>query len=176
MRKRLISILLYFMIFFCFLLQSTLFKRLSFGGIAPNLLLITTTSIGFMRGEKRGLLAGFVSGLFVDIFFGDVIGLYAMIYMYIGFLNGKFCRIFYPEDLKLPLALITLSDLSYGMICYMILFLLRGRLNFPYFFFHIILPEAVYTIVMSIFLYPLLLNLYKRLSVNEEDRSEPEFV
>lgn len=175
MRKRVLSILFYFIMFFCFLLQCTLFKRLSFGGISPNLLLITTTSIGFMRGEKQGLMAGFVSGLFIDIFFGDVIGLYAMIYMYIGFLNGKFSRIFYPEDLKLPLALITLSDLSYGMICYIVLFLLRGRLNFPYFFVHIILPETVYTIVMSIFLYPILLTLYKRLN-GDEDRSEPEFV
>lgn len=175
MRKRLLSVLFYLIMFFCFLLQSTLFKRLSFGGISPNLLLITTTSVGFMRGEKQGLLAGFVSGLFVDIFFGDVIGLYAMIYMYIGFLNGKFSRIFYPEDLKLPLALITLSDLSYGMICYIVLFLLRGRFNFPYFFLHIILPETVYTIVMSILLYPVLLTLYKRLNV-DEDRSEPDFV
>lgn len=128
-----------------------------------------------MRGEKHGLMAGFINGLFVDVFFGDVIGLYAMIYMYIGFLNGKFSKIFYPEDLKLPLALITLSDLSYGMVCYIVLFLLRGRLNFPYFFVHIILPETVYTIVMSIFLYPILLTLYKRLNV-DEDRSEPEFV
>lgn len=175
MRKKLLSVLFYLIMFFCFLLQSTLFKRLSFGGISPNLLLITTTSVGFMRGEKQGLLAGFVSGLFVDIFFGDVIGLYAMIYMYIGFLNGKFSRIFYPEDLKLPLALITLSDLSYGMICYIILFLLRGRFNFPYFFLHIILPETVYTIVMSIVLYPILLTLYKRLNI-DEDRSEADFV
>lgn len=175
MRKKLLSVLFYLIMFLCFLLQSTLFKRLSFGGIGPNLLLITTTSVGFMRGEKQGLLAGFVSGLFVDIFFGDVIGLYAMIYMYIGFLNGKFSRIFYPEDLKLPLALITLSDLSYGMICYIILFLLRGRFNFPYFFLHIILPETVYTIVMSIILYPILLTLYKRLNV-DEDRSEADFV
>lgn len=175
MRKKILSVSFYFIMFFCFILQCTLFKRLSFGGISPNLLLITTTSIGFMRGEKQGLLAGFVSGLFVDIFFGDVIGLYAMIYMYIGYLNGKFSRIFYPEDMKLPLALITLSDLSYGMICYIVLFLLRGRLNFPYFFFHIILPETVYTIVMSIVFYPILLTLYKRLNI-DEDRSETDFV
>ena len=175
MRKRLLSVLFYFIMFFCFILQCTLFKRLSFGGISPNLLLITTTSLGFMRGEKQGLLAGFVSGLFVDIFFGDVIGLYAMLYMYIGYLNGKFSRIFYPEDIKLPLALITLSDLSYGMVCYIVLFLLRVRLNFPYFFFHIILPETVYTIVMSIILYPILLTIYKRLNI-DEDRSETDFV
>lgn len=175
MRKKLLSILFFFIMFFCFLLQSTIFKRLSFGGISPNLLIITTTSIGFMRGEKQGLMAGFICGLFIDIFYGDVIGLYAMLYMYIGYLNGKFSRIFYPEDIKLPLALIALSDLSYGMICYIVLFLLRGRLNFPYFFLHIILPETVYTIVMSIILYPILLYLYKKLNV-EENRSEESLV
>lgn len=174
MRKRILSVLFYLIMFICFLLQCTLFKRLSFGGIGPNLLLITTTSIGFMRGEKKGLLAGFVGGLFVDIFFGDVIGLYAMLYMYIGYLNGKFSRIFYPEDLTLPLVLITLSDLSYGMICYIVLFLLRGRFNFSYFFTHIILPETVYTILMSILLYPVLLALYKRLNM-DENRSETDF-
>lgn len=175
MRKKLLSVLFLFIMFFCFLLQGTLFKKLSFGGISPNLLIITTTSIGFMRGEKQGLLAGFVSGLFIDIFFGDVIGLYALIYMYIGFLNGKFSKIFYPEDIKLPLALITLSDLSYGMICYIVLFLLRGRLNFPYFFRRIIIPETVYTIVMSIILYPVLLYCYKRLNA-DDNRSETDFV
>ncbi len=175
MRKKILSILFFFIMFFCFLLQSTIFKRLSFGGISPNLLIITTTSIGFMRGEKQGLMAGFICGLFIDIFYGDVIGLYAMLYMYIGYLNGKFSRIFYPEDIKLPLALIALSDLSYGMICYIVLFLLRGRLNFPYFFLHIILPETVYTIVMSIILYPILLYLYKKLNV-EENRSEESLV
>jgi len=175
MKNRLLSVLFFFIMFFCFLLQSTVFKKLSFGGISPNLLVIVTTSIGFMRGEKPGLIAGFLCGMFIDIFFGDVIGLYAMIYMYIGYLNGKFSRIFYPEDLKLPLGLITLSDLSYGMICYIVLFLLRGRLNFSYFFLHIILPETVYTIFMSIILYPVLLYLYKKLNV-QEDRSEIDFV
>lgn len=168
------SVLFIFISFFCFLLQSTLFKRFSFGGIGPNLLMITTTSIGFMRGEKEGIVAGFFSGLFIDIFFGNVIGLYALIYMYLGYLNGKFSRIFYPEDIKLPMALIALSDLSYGMICYILLFLLRGRFNFPYFFLHIILPETVYTIVMSIILYPILLSCYKKLNV-EENRSETDF-
>ena len=164
-----------FFIFICFLLQCTVFRALAFGGIVPNLLIVLTASFGFMRGEKNGLLIGFFSGLLVDIFFGSVIGFYALIYMYIGYANGKFSAIFYPEDIKLPLALITLSDLSYGVVCYIVLFLLRGRLNFPYFFFRIILPETVYTIVMSIFLYPVLLYFYKRLNA-DENRSETDFV
>ena len=73
-----------------------------------------------------------------------------MIMMYIGFINGKFCRIFYPEDIKLPLALIVVSDISYGLLCYILMFLLRGRFHFPYYFTRVILPEALYTIVVTI--------------------------
>ena len=121
-----------FFIFICFLLQCTVFRALAFGGIVPNLLIVLTASFGFMRGEKTGLLIGFFSGLLVDIFFGSVIGFYALLYMYIGYANGKFSAIFYPEDIKLPITLILCSDFAYGIICYMILFLLRGKFDFQY--------------------------------------------
>lgn len=154
MRRKLVITIL---ILFCFLLQCTVFQSISFNGISPNLLIVLTAACGFMRGEKEGLVIGFFCGLICDIFYGDVIGFYALITMYIGYLNGKFSGVFYPEDIKLPMGLIIVSDLSYGLICYVFLFLLRGKLNFPYYFLHIILPEMVYTTVITLFLYPLIL-------------------
>lgn len=159
----------------CFLLQSTVFQSLELGGIAPNLLIILTASAGFMRGEKHGLLTGFLCGVLCDIFSDGIWGIYAMIYMYIGFLNGKFSRLFYPEDIKLPLALILTSDFSYGMICYIFMFLIRGRLDFIYYLIHIILPEIVYTAVISVLLYPCILWIEKR-SDRKRKRSNVNFV
>lgn len=166
MRKVVAAIL----ILVCFVLQSTVFRSLSFAGIVPNLLIVLTSSFGFMRGEKEGLLIGFFCGLLQDVLFGDVLGFYAMLYMYIGYLNGKFSRIFYPEDIKLPIALITVSDLSYGVICYILLFLLRGRLDFRYYFTSIILPETIYTIVVTMLLYPLILRIDKKLDSLKKHR------
>ena len=159
----------------CFLLQSTVFDRLSIGNVSPNLLVIVTASFGFMRGEKTGLLIGFFCGLLVDTFFGNTIGFYALLYMYIGYMNGKFCTIFYPQDIKLPIALILGSDLFYGFICYVILFLLRSRFDLRYYFMNIILPEIVYTIVVTIFLYPLILWINTCLE-RSELRSGKKFV
>lgn len=160
------------MILLCFLLQTTLFRSLAFAGIAPNLLIVLTSAFGFMRGEKEGLLIGFFSGLLCDIFFADILGFYALVYMYIGFLNGKFCKIFYPEDIKLPLALITISDLSYGIICYVLMFLLRGRLDFIFYLWSVILPETIYTIVVTCILYPLALFINNRLEAFERKRAK----
>lgn len=172
MRRVLITALF---IVICFLLQCTVFRALAFGGIIPNLLIVLTASFGFMRGEKCGLLIGFFSGLLIDIFFGSVIGFYALLYMYIGYANGKFSTIFYPEDIKLPIALILASNFFYGIVCYVILFLLRGKFDFRYYLVHIILPEIVYTIVVTLFLYPVILWTNRRLEQREK-RSERKFV
>lgn len=171
--RRKITIMI--LIWVCFLLQSTLFQALDFGGIAPNLLVVLTAAFGFMRNEKEGMIIGFFCGLLCDIFYGDVIGFYALVYMYIGYLNGKFSGVFYPEDIKLPMALIVVSDLSYGMMCYISLFLLRGRLDFPFYFLNIILPEMVYTTVVTLLLYPLVLFINIRLE-NREKRGAKKFV
>lgn len=163
------------LIFICFLLQCTVFHTLAFSGIVPNLMIVLTASFGFMRGEKTGLLIGFFCGLLVDIFFGNTIGFYALLYMYIGYMNGKFSAIFYPQDIKLPIALILGSDCFYGLVCYVIMFLLRSRFEFGYYFVHIILPEIVYTIVVTIFLYPLILWINTGLE-RSELRSGKKFV
>lgn len=171
MRKIVVTVF----IIVCFVLQCSVFTGLSFAGIIPNLMIILTSAFGFMRGEKEGLLIGFFCGLLSDIFFGEFLGFYALVLMYIGFVNGKFCRIFYPEDIKLPIALIIISDLSYGILCYILLFLLRGRLNFPYYFTRVILPEALYTIVVTMFLYPVILKINGMLEAREK-RSAQKFV
>lgn len=171
MRKVVVAIF----IFACFILQCSVFTNLAFAGIIPNLMIILTSSFGFMRGEKEGLIIGFFCGLLSDIFFGEFLGFYALVLMYIGYINGKFSRIFYPEDIKLPIALIVISDFSYGILCYVLLFLLRGRFNFPYYFASVILPEALYTIVVTMFLYPVILKVNEKLEAKEK-RSAQKFV
>jgi len=171
MRKIVVAIL----VLMCFILQSGVFTHFAFAGIIPNLMIILTSCFGFMRGEKEGLNIGFFCGLLCDIFFGEFLGFYALVLMYIGYINGKFWGIFYPEDIKLPIGLIVISDLSYGIICYVLLFLLRGRLNLPFYFTRVILPEMLYTIVVTIFLYPLILKVNEKLETREK-RSAQKFV
>jgi rod shape-determining protein MreD len=56
-----------------------------------------------------------------------------------------------------------------------LLFLLRGRFDFPYYFTRIILPEALYTIVTTIVVYPVILKINERLEAREK-RSAQKFV
>ncbi len=160
------------LIFCCFLLQSSVLNHFAFGGIVPNLLVIFTASCGFMQGERQGMLAGFFTGLLVDVFTvygeevgnGDLLGYYALLYLMIGYWNGKCHRLFYPEDIKLPLLMICSSDLAFNFVCYVIGFFFRARLDFPYYALHIILPEAVYTVLLAFVAYPFFLFLNRKLA------------
>ncbi len=155
-----------------FILQCSVFNHIAFAGIIPNMMIVLTASFGFMRGEKEGLVIGFFCGLLNDVFFGSFLGFYALVLMYIGYLNGKFSRIFYPEDIKLPIALIVTSDLSYGTLCYLLLFMLRGKFQFTYYFLHVILPEVLYTVLVTLFLYPLILYVNGKLEAHERRRAQ----
>lgn len=143
---------------------------ISFGGIKPNILIVLTVVYGLMRGDKTGLLVGLFCGLFIDIFFESFIGFNAIVYMYIGYFNGKLNQVFYKEDIKLPVVMIVLSDLVYGITYYVFMFLLRGRFDFSYYFGTIILPEMIYTIVASFVMYPVLLLIHNALERDKINR------
>ena len=159
----------------CFLLQTTLFQELSLAFVSPNLLIVATAAFGFMRGEKEGMFVGFLSGMLIDLFFGDILGFYALIYLFAGFCNGVFRRIFYPEDLRLPVFLIAVSDLSCNLLIYFFQFLFRSRFKFGYYFIHIMMPELVYTMIAAIVLYVILLKINQKLE-EVEKRSAKKFV
>ena len=65
------KIVVVLLILLFFVLQCSVFNSLAMGGIIPNLMIILTSSFGFMRGEKEGLLIDFPAGFYV-IFFSEV--------------------------------------------------------------------------------------------------------
>ena len=130
-------------IYLCFILQCSVFNHISLGGIVPNILIIITASFGFI----------------------------VLIYTIIGYLNGFFKNIFYPEDIKLPMILITVSELVYCILYYIFKFLLRGRLNIGYYFVHIMLPEIVYTIIITLPLYLIIVWINEHLEAYERRNS-----
>ncbi len=164
--KRCITIAI--IIIICFLCQSTVFHFLELSGVVPNLLLIVTMSFGLMRGRKEGLLVGFFSGLLIDIFFGTVLGPFAFIYMTLGYVNGFFHRIYYVEDVLLPMFMISLNDFVYNIMVYVVFFLLRNRLQFKEYLLRIILPEMIYTILITLFFYKILVRINLRLKKVKE--------
>ncbi len=146
-------------IYICYLLQTSIFSRFQLAGVTPNILLCVVSTYGFMKGKRHGILIGFFVGLILDVYSGTYFGVFALIYMYIGFLNGLFKKQFFGDDLRLPLTLIGASDFIYGIVSYLVLYFVRQRYSFGFYVINIILPEVVYTLLVSIFVYYIILHV-----------------
>lgn len=128
-----------------------------------------------MRGKKEGMMVGFICGMLFDIMFSDLIGFYTLIYTVLGYANGFFRKIFYPDDIKLPLILIAASDFLYGNIVCIFMFVMRSRFNYFYYLKSIIIPELIYTILVTLIFYSIILQINKKLEAKEQ-RSASKFV
>lgn len=153
-----------------FTLQTTAFSFHNMRGITPNLLLILTMSFGLMRGRKEGLLVGFFSGFLCDCYFSSILGGYMFLYMFVGYTNGLLHKNYMIEDVSLPLVMITIDELFFNISIYVVHFLLQNHLEFGSYLAGIILPETLFTAILTIFMYKIFVFINKQLKDKAEGR------
>ncbi|MCD8214964.1 MAG: rod shape-determining protein MreD [Clostridiales bacterium] len=139
-----------------FILQTTMFGAVSIIGIKPNTALIIVVSIAFIQGELDGILTGLFAGFLQDSFFSLYLGCHIFIYVSAAFVCGYCFKAFYKESFLLPIALAAAADLYSSFVFYVFNILLRGYFNILGFITSVILPELVYTMLISAFLYRLI--------------------
>ena len=145
-----------------------LFLFFKLAGIVPNIMLIFVVSFALMRGQTEGMLIGFCSGMLLDIMAGNAIGFNALLYLFMGYANGLLARIFYANNILMPLAMIFVNSMAYNFIIYICQFLLRNRTNLGFYMMHVLLPEVIYTFLIAIFLYNVFLWLNQILEKSEK--------
>ena len=169
MRRRIVMTLL---ILGCFLLQSTVWNIFPFSNFKPNLLLILVISFAFVHGKRSGIFLGFFSGLLIDLFYGNIIGFTALIYMYLGYAVGSLYKVFFDDDVRLPMLIAAGADIVYNMIFYLIRYASGYRLDFGACFMHIIMPEMISTVLFTLILFRLFYFINKKLLEHEVEEKE----
>ena len=154
MKRIVLNILLMLL---AFTIQNGIFPLLPFLAATPNLLLILTFSFGFIYGKEAGLYSG-------------PFGFYTLLYIHIGYLNGICTRYYYEDYITLPLILSLVNELAYNAYIYVFSFLIRNRLDIAYYFWEIILPETIFTVVATLLLYRSFLFTNRRLEELEKRR------
>lgn len=165
-KRRLSTILI---IILSFLLWTTTIQSLKLASITPNIMLILVVCYAYMRGRTSGLVIGFFCGLLSDMMYGNVIGLYAFGLMTIGFLCGHCQKVYFTDNYILPCILVGIGDFAYELYYYVTDFLIRGRLDFGFFFISVILPKMIYTMLAALLLFRLLNSLEKFLAEKREE-------
>ncbi len=135
------------------ILQSTVFESFAIIDIKPNTALIIVVSVAFIQGEGDGIFTGLVTGFLQDCLFSAYLGCNMFIYATIGMICGYCFKAFFKESFLLPLAIVAGADIFYSFAYYVLNLLLMGYSNFFAFVLPKVLPELVYTVLISAFLY-----------------------
>ena len=112
-------------ILFFYIMQVSAARVISIANISPNWLIV------------------------MPVFFGFT----ALVFIYIGYFSGFFYQKYEVREVLIPLALVITADFGYGFISYIGNFLLQNRLNVGFFMSRFILPEVVYTALVSLLIY-----------------------
>lgn len=147
----------------CFLLQTSLFSFLRISGVVPDCLLILIITVAYTRGQIPAMVTGFFAGMLLDLCFSDTVGFCAILYMLVAFLAGHAHKIYYERDYFVPGALMFAGEFVYSFLYYVLFFLLRGKLTLHTYFIYTILPRMLYTVLVSLLLYPAFHGLHRLL-------------
>ena len=102
--------------------------------------------------------------------FGEVVGLYALIYTYIGFFSGMFKNLLHDDHFYVPMFLVFGNDFLYNTLVYVFRFLLRNKIYYSYYFEKIIFPDMVITAFISLLVYKLFIQLNDKVYAEKQER------
>mgnify|MGYP000912215732 CR=1 FL=1 len=152
-------------IIFAFSLQICIFPFIPFLYAAPNLLIILTFTYGFSLGVEEGMLYGIICGILMDLYFSGPFGFFTLLFLWIGFVNGKLTAYFYEEYIFLPFIVCTISEIMYNVFIYIFRFFIREKYDVLYYLKNIVIPEVIITLIFTLLLYRFLLWYNKKLRV-----------
>ena len=150
------------LIFFAVLIQSSLGTSISIYGVKPNITIALIVIVGLMRGNIEGAVVGFFCGLMQDSVSGTLIGFYALLGLYLGFGIGSINKKLYRENILIAIFLTFVSTVVYEYLAYVLSTFLKAPLGFIYPMTKVILPEAIYNSVISIFIFIVFIKLHMR--------------
>ena len=152
-----------------YLLQHTVFTNLSIGNIIPDLLIILIFAVAYQKGKVAGIFIGIAAGLLMDLQFGEVLGVYALCYMFIGYFCGFLATYYIKSDTMLPLAVIAVSEFVFSFYCFIVNRLIYGDTSLGYYFKRIMVPKTAYTILLAVIVYKLLDYIYISILLEDEE-------
>ena len=160
------------LIIIAYVVQFCLFPFIPFLSTSPNLMLLLVFSYGFIYGSKKGMLYGMFAGLLLDLFYSGPMGIYTLVYMWLGYINGMASAYFYEDYVTMPMLLCIVNELIYNLYLYITRYLIRGKTNLLYYLMHIVAPEIIFTLLTTLLFYRLYLIYNKKIDNLDKKRGK----
>ena len=163
MRNKISRYSLYIILIAAFLIQLLFLDHIKIAGTKPDLLLLLVVFFAIFFGSGAGAEAGFVSGLFKDLYSLDIFGVNSVLLLLIGLIVGGLSPKLFKESKLTQGLLVFASSVIYLTIHYIVSsFILKTTyVTLPEYLYGLILPSSFYTAIFSLLLFPVLINRYR---------------
>ena len=159
MKKLGISVLFFITFIIIYILQANIFPHLKIVGVMPNLFIIFILWIGLFASTTEAILFGIIMGILLDLLYGKVIGITAIMLCIVGYLGAYFDKNFSKESKFKILLMVIGSTIVYELGYYILNVAIVGY-DFEWFsFMRIVIFEVIYNVLITILLYPLIQHL-----------------
>ena len=156
------------------LLQTVVMPQIPFLEVTPNFLLIIVTTFAILRGRREGMIVGVICGLLADFTSGSLVGFYAIVYLWMGYVTGLFSRFLAPDMVLIPVIACFINEVLYGGYVFVFRYLLRNRLDIIAYGKTIWMPEVIETVICAMICYGIILLINGKLE-EQQRRGERRF-
>ena len=119
-------------------------------GVVPNFMLILTVCAAVIHGGIGGGFAGFLCGLLADCTGAGNFGANAFLMMHTGIILGMFCNKHFNAQNIVVVSAVFVTDIIYNVVFYFFAFYIWGKGGMLFSLWRVILPESIYSAVMSL--------------------------
>jgi len=152
----------YIVLIAAFLIQLLLLDRIKIAGAKPDLLVLLVVFFAIFFGSGAGIEAGFIAGLLKDLYSLDIFGMNIILLSLTGLIAGMLSPKLFRESKLTQFLLVFVSSVLYMIIHYFAssLILKITYVTLPEYLYGLILPSSLYTALLSLFLFPVLIKRY----------------
>ena len=135
-------------------IQLTLINSVAILGLKPDLIMVVVVVFSLLKGEKEGIISGFASGLLQDIFSTSLLGINALAKTVIGFTCGILKEKIFHEHILFIIPVITfIASFMQSILIFLLLRAFGIEYNLAWSLKQIALPEALYSSLLSPFIF-----------------------
>jgi len=148
------------------IVQSALFPFIEVYGVRPDSLMVLVISFALLAGNPTSAVVGLCGGLLQDILFGQNIGFYAMQYMLAGYLVGLVCGKVFVGKVLIPVFFVGIAIIFRGLFTFLWIYFSGADISLYRTLLRVILPEMLYTVIVTPIIYYYMDKLYKHKFMN----------
>ena len=130
----------------------------------PDFMLLTVSLWSLMQGPTEGALWALAGSFFLALFSGGPPLVLIIALVPVALVSSAGRSIVYGERLILPLSVVFVASLLYGLEIFFLLKLTGWHGNLSLTFEHRMLPNAVYNALMALVLYPIFRQVHSAVS------------